>query len=333
MSDIILDPSQNARSPSADQPSQDRPALDLGPTVPAALAQQPPAADLIRDSDTDGFVRDVIETSSQTPVIVDFWAPWCGPCKTLGPMLEKLVKRAGGLIKMVKINVDENQGLAGQLRVQSVPTVFAFKDGRPVDAFAGALPESQIQAFIDKLVGDAKPPIAAAMEQAHAALKAGDAAAAEQLYTAVLSQDATLLPAFAGIVRAIAAQGEFERAREVLGSFDAKTLASPAIQQALSALELAEEGAGTDQTQITELQSAVDRQPKDPQARFALALALFALGQHGAAIDNLLELVRIERNWNDDAGRKQLIKIFDTLGPTDELTVDARKRLSAILFS
>ena len=326
MNDIIIDPNQSA------QPAAETPALDLGPNQ--AQAQAPAVAgDVIKDSDTDHFVQDVIEMSQQTPVIVDFWAPWCGPCKTLGPMLEKLVKRAGGLIKMVKINVDDNQGLAGQLRVQSVPTVFAFKEGRPVDAFAGALPESQIQAFIDKLIGDAKPPIEAAMEQAHAALKAGDAVAAENMFTAVLAQDSSFVPAFAGIVRAIAAQGEFERAREMLASLDAKTLANSEVQQAVSALDLAEEGSGADPSQIQELQAVVDRKPKDPEARFALAQALFTLGQHDAAVENLLELVRIDREWNEQAGRKQLIKIFDTLGSTDPLTIDARKRLSAILFS
>lgn len=328
MNDIILDPNQSAAT------DTDTPALDLGPSQnPGQNPVSSPTADVIKESDTDHFVQDVIETSQQTPVIVDFWAPWCGPCKTLGPMLEKLVKRAGGLIKMVKINVDDNQALAGQLRVQSVPTVFAFKDGRPVDAFAGALPESQIQAFIDKLIGDAKPPIEAAMEQAQAALKAGDAVAAENMYTAVLSQDTSYVPAFAGIVRAIAQQGDFARGREMLASLDAKTLASSEVQQAISALDLAEQGAGTDPSQTEVLQAEVDRKPKDPEARFALAQAQFTLGQHDAAVQNLLELVRIDRTWNDQAGRKQLIKIFDTLGATDPLTIDARKRLSAILFS
>jgi len=327
MSDIILGSGQ---TPSA---NPNKPALDMGTANVTSPPAQTATANLVKDSDTNSFVQDVIEASAHTPVIVDFWAPWCGPCKTLGPLLEKLVKRAGGLIKMVKINVDENQGLAGQLRVQSVPTVFAFKDGRPVDAFAGALAESQIQSFIDKLIGDAKPPIEAALEQAQEALKAGDALAAENMYTAVLSEDPTMVPAFAGIIRAIAAQGEFDRAREMLTSLDAKTLASSEVQQAISALELAEEGAGTQQTDTTILQAKVDKNPKDLEARFALAQSLFALGQTEGAINNLLELVRIDRNWNDEAGRKQLVKIFNTLGPADPLTVDARKRLSATLFS
>lgn len=308
--------------------------LILDPSSAAASSPQRPApADLIKDSDTDSFVQDVIDVSMQIPVIVDFWAPWCGPCKTLGPMLEKLVKRAGGLIKMVKVNVDDNKSLAAQLRVQSVPTVFAFKDGRPVDAFAGALSETQIQAFLDKLIGDAKPPLEAALEQAQEALKIGDGLAAEKIYTAILGEDPTLIPAFAGVIRAIAVQGDFARAREMLSRLDAPTLANSQVMQAISALELAEEAAASSNTDLTQLQTKVDQQPKDMEARFALAQALFGAGDTEAAISNLLEIVRVNRTWNDDAGRKQLIKIFDTLGPTDPITVDARKRLSAVLFS
>lgn len=330
MSDIILDPNAAVNAGETDQ--SPKPALDLGPQAAPAPLQSTPA-DLIKDTDTNGFSADVIEVSAQVPVIVDFWAPWCGPCKTLGPLLEKLVKRAGGLVKMVKINVDENQPLAQQLRVQSVPTVFAFKDGRPVDAFAGALPESQIQTFIEKLIGDAKPPIEAAIEAGQAALKSGDALAAEELYTSVLSQDPTIVPAFAGIIRAIAAQGDFARAREMLSRLDAKTLAHSDVQQAMSALDLAEQSAATDSGDLGMLQTKVDAHPKDLEARFELAQAQFAAQQTEASIDNLLEIVRIDRTWNDQAGRKQLIKVFDTLGATDPITVEARKRLSAVLFS
>ncbi len=309
-------------------------AIILDPSsTPAGLPQQPTAADLIKDTDTNSFVQDVIDVSMHTPVIVDFWAPWCGPCKTLGPMLEKLVKRAGGLIKMVKVSIDDNKNLGAQLRVQSVPTVYAFKDGRPVDVFSGALPESQIQAFLDKLIGDAKPPIEAALEQAQEALKCGDFVAAEDIYTAILAQDSTLISAFAGIIRAAAGQGDFARAREMLGRADAKTLANSLVEQALSALELAEEGVSAATTDVTALQSKVDQNPKDMDSRFTLAQALFAAGDAEAAINNLLEIVRVNRAWNDDSGRKQLIKIFDTLGPADPITVDARKRLSTVLFS
>ncbi|MEG3616915.1 thioredoxin [Magnetovibrio sp. PR-2] len=328
MSDLILD--QNAPEPQNEAAA--KPALDLGPGQPASLQAVNPA-DLIKDTDTQNFARDVIEASAVTPVIVDFWAPWCGPCKTLGPMLEKMVKRAGGLVKMVKINVDENQGLAGQLRVQSVPTVFAFKDGQPVDAFAGALPESQIKAFIDKLLGDAKSPVDDLMEQAQDALKSGDGLTAEQLYTGVLSQDPTMIPAFAGILRAIALQGDVDRARDMLDALDAKTLASSDVQQAISALDLAEESQNTDSAATAELEQRVADNPKDLDARFELAQAQFAAGQTEPAIDNLLEIVSIDRAWNEEAGRKQLLKIFDTIGAMDPVTVDARKRLSAILFS
>lgn len=330
MTDIILDP--NAKPTSQAKSDDAKPALDLGPQAAPAPAAAP-AADVIKDTDTAGFSKDVIEASAQAPVIVDFWAPWCGPCKTLGPMLEKLVKRAGGLVRMVKINVDENQGLASQLRVQSVPTVFAFKDGRPIDGFAGALPESQIQKFIEKLLGDAKPPIEAALEDAEAALKAGDGIGAEELYTAILAQDPTLITAFAGVLRAIAVQGDFARAQEMVASLNAKTRAASEVQQALSALELAEQSAGADQEGLADLQQAVQNNPKNLDARFELAQAQFAAGQAEAAIDQLLEVVRIDKTWNEEAGRKQLIKIFDTLGPTDPLTVESRKRLSSVLFS
>ncbi|MBL4613338.1 MAG: thioredoxin [Magnetovibrio sp.] len=330
MSSIILDPAQAANASDPDQAP--KPALDMGPQT-TTVPPQNHLADLIKETDTNGFAADVVEASAQVPVIVDFWAPWCGPCKTLGPMLEKLVKRAGGLVKMVKINVDENQPLASQLRVQSVPTVFAFKDGRPVDAFSGALSESQIQAFIDKLIGDAKPPIQMTLETAAATLKDGDALAAEELYTSVLSQDPTIVPAFAGVIRCIAAQGDFARAREMLERLDAKTLANIDVQAAISALELAEEGASMDHGELGELQTKVDAQPKNHEARFELAQAQFSANQAAEAIDNLLEIVRLERAWNDQAGRKQLIKIFDALGAADPLTIDARKRLSAVLFS
>ena len=328
MSDLILD--QNAPAPQAD--GEPKPSLDLGPGgTPAPQTVNP--ADLIKDTDTQNFPRDVIEASVNYPVIVDFWAPWCGPCKTLGPMLEKMVKRAGGLVKMVKINVDENQGLAAQLRVQSVPTVFAFKNGQPVDAFAGALPEPQIKTFIDKLIGDAKSPVDDMMDQAQEALKAGDAVTAEQLYTQVLGQDPTMVAAFAGILRAIALEGDFARARDMLSRLDAKTLASTDVQQAISAIELAEQAQEAGSAQLDELQRRVDANSKDLDARFALAQALFAAGNTDSAIDHLLTIVAIDRNWNEQAGRKQLLKIFDTIGPMDPVTVDARKRLSAILFS
>lgn len=324
MNDILINPKQPAA------PQGAVPALDLGLGTPVSSA---PAGAVIKDSDTDHFMEDVIEASKSVPVIVDFWAPWCGPCKTLGPMLEKLVKRAGGLVKMVKINVDENQGLAGQLRVQSIPAVFAFKDGRPVNAFAGALPESQIQTFLDQLIGDAKPPIEAAMEQAAALLASGDGAQAEAIYTAVFAQDPTFVPALAGLIRAITLTGDFARATEMLDSLEPKVRVHVLIEQAVSALELAQQAAGVNTGQLAELEAKVASNAKDFAARFDLALALFAQNRTEDAIDHLLEMVRLDREWNDQAARKQLIKIFDTLGGAHPLTQESRRRLSAVLFS
>lgn len=324
MSKLLIDPNQ----PAAAQGTT--PALDLGP---GAQPLTPPSGAVIKDSDTDHFMEDVIEASKSVPVIVDFWAPWCGPCKTLGPMLEKLVKRAGGLVKMVKINVDENQGLAGQLRVQSIPAVFAFKDGRPVNAFAGALPESQIQTFLDQLIGDAKPPIEAAMEQAAQLLAAGDGEQAEAVYTAIFAQDSTFVPALAGLIRAITLTGDFARATELLDSLEPKVRLNVLIEQAASALELAQQAAGINTDQVAELEAKVSANPKDFPSRFDLALALFAQNRTEDAIDHLLEMVRLDREWNEQAARKQLIKIFDTLGGAHPLTQESRRRLSAVLFS
>lgn len=327
MSDIIFDPNQ------APAQSGDTPAIDLGPGQQQAAGATAAAADVIKDSDTNAFMADVIEASQTVPVIVDFWAPWCGPCKTLGPMLEKLVIRAGGLVRMVKINVDENQGLAAQLRVQSVPTVFAFKNGQPVDAFAGAQPEQQIKSFIERLIGDAKPPLDEAMEQAQALLADDDAAQAEDIFSAILEQDSAFVPALAGLIRAIAAQGDFARALDIVAALDAKTRANADIEQAVSALELAQQSAGADTSALDALQAKVETNPKDLDARLELALGLVATHKYEGAIDHLLEIVRIDRAWNDEAGRKQLLKVFDTLGPTDPRTQDARRRLSAVLFS
>lgn len=326
MSNIVIDPNQ----PPA--PQQDTPPLDLGPasTGPASTA---PMGDVVLDSDTDHFMADVIEASQSVAVIVDFWSPRSEACRALMPILETLVKRAGGLVRLVKIQAEQNPGLAQQLRVQSVPTVFAFKDGRPVDAFAGMQSESQLQLFIDKLIGDAKPPLEAAMEQAAQLLAEGDGTQAEAIYTAVLAQDPTFLPALSGLIRAVIAQEDYARATEIVDGLDAKTRGSVEIEHVVSALELAQQSAAANLDEIDNLQAAVTANPKNLDARFDLALALFAQGRHEASIDHLLEIVRMDRAWNDAAGRKQLIKIFDTLGATDPLTQDARRRLSAVLFS
>ena len=289
-------------------------------------------ADLIKDATTQTFVRDVIEASRQVPVIVDFWAPWCGPCKQLGPMLEKLVRQAAGLVRLVKINVDENQELATQMRVASIPMVYAFSRGQPVDGFAGAVPESQLRAFIERLTGGAKAPADVALEQAHAMLKAGDAAAASAGFAEILSQDPTNPSAIGGTIRSLVALGDFARASQIAGTLSAAMRADADIAQATAALDLALQSrtAGGDTAKLREKLAA---NPADLQARYDLALALLAAADPGGAIEALLEIVRRDRKWNDAAARAQLLKIFDALGTTDARTVAGRRQLSSILFS
>ena len=294
------------------------------------------AADLnlIKESDTANFAADVIEASKEIPVIVDFWAPWCGPCKQLTPAIEKAVRGARGQVKLVKINVDDNQELAGQLRVQSIPTVFAFKDGQPVDGFVGALPESQIKTFIQKLGGDAGPSeLDQALDQADEALAAGDHATAGNVYSQVLRAEPTEARAAGGLVRAMLAGGDVDGARKILDSLDEALAASNEVEGARAAVELAEQTSGGDAGEIEPLRQKVAANEKDHQARFDLAVALFGAAQREQAVDELLEIIRRDRGWNDEAARKQLLKFFDAMGPTDPLTVDSRRALSSILFS
>lgn len=305
-----------------------------GAAAPAGGAS---AGDIIKDTDTAGFMADVIEASQHQPVIVDFWATWCGPCKTLGPMLEKAVMAAKGAVKMVKVDVDQNQQIAAQLRIQSVPTVYAFWQGQPVDGFQGAQPESQIKAFIDKLVsmsGGQAPgeDLAAAMEQAGELLAAGDAANAAGIYSEIANADPENADAIGGLARAYLAMGEGEAAKQMIDGLPEKLKVSAPVQAALSAIELeasAAEAAG----KLAPLKAAVEANPKDHQARCDLANALYASGDREGAVDQLLESIAIDRAWNEEAARKQLLQLFDAFGPTDELTVSARRRLSSILFS
>ena len=308
-------------------------ALILDPTMKAQAAKgpSPEAGDVILDGDTPGFARDVIEASMHVPVIVDFWAPWCGPCKQLTPALEKLVRQAGGLVRLVKINIDENQNLAAQLRIQSVPTVYAFVGGQPVDAFVGAQPESQLRAFIDRLTAGAEAPIDQALDAARDALDNGDPTTAQQIYAELLNQDPTNPKAVAGMVRALVAQGDAVSARQLLDGLSAELRRNAEIAAAASAVELAEQSQETGD--IAALRSRVAADGGDHQARYDLAVALFAGGKPAEAIDELIESVRRDRTWSDEEARKQLVKIFDALGPTDPLTVTARRRLSSILFS
>lgn len=303
--------------------------LIVDPNTPATPGVNP--ADLIKDSDQLSFAQDVIEASKEVPVIVDFWAPWCGPCKTLGPLLEKLVLQAGGLVKMVKIDVDQNQEIAAQLRVQSVPTVYGFKDGKGVDGFTGAQTESQIKAFIERLTGNAKSPLDEAMEQAKALLDAGDGAAAESLYMQILGQDTSSTAAIAGLIRAKVVQGDTDGARALVGQLDAVTRAKSDVEAAISTIELAEQA--DDAGDIAPLEAAVAANENDIQARFDLANALYAAGQTERAVDELLECISRDRAWNEEAARQQLLKIFDALGFTDPIAQEGRRKLSTILFS
>ena len=295
----------------------------------------PDAADLVKDSDTANFEKDVIQASQETPVIVDFWATWCGPCKELGPLIEKLVTEARGKVKLVKIDVDKNQALAQQLRIQSIPAVYAFKGGRPVDGFVGALPESQLRQFIETLTKDVDAPggdpVAEALEQAKATLDGGDAASAGQLYARILDHDPENLKAIGGLARASAKLGEVEHAKEILSTLPAEADQDPDIAAARSAIELAEMAAQAGD--LSELKAKVDANPGDLQSRLDYANALYARGETEPAIEELLEIIRRDRAWNDEAARKQIVKIFDALGPSHPTTTAGRRRLSSVLFS
>jgi putative thioredoxin len=279
-------------------------------------------------------MADVIEASMQTPVIVDFWAPWCGPCKQLGPALEKIVNEAKGAVRLVKINIDENQQLAQQMRIQSIPAVYAFKGGRPVDGFMGALPESQVRQFVTALGGTAPGTegLKETIAEAQQLLEQNQAEDAAALFSQVLEADPDNAEAYAGLAKAYLAQGDKDNAREILSNAPDTIKNAPQLAAVQSALDLAEAGAQATGN-IGELADRVAKDPKDHQARFDLALAHYATGAPDKAIDELLESIRRDRNWNEAAARTQLLKIFDALGPTHELTLGGRRRLSSILFS
>ena len=299
-----------------------------------STADAGPAADgdVIKDSDSRNFMSDVIEASRQQPVIVDFWAPWCGPCKQLGPIIERAVRAAGGKVKLVKINIDESPELAQQLRIQSIPMVYAFVQGQPVDGFAGAQPESQIKAFIERLAGPVGPtPVEAGLEQAKAAAAAGQMEIARQIYEQVVGAEPENPEALGGLARCQIAAGRLAAAREILDGVPVAHTHHVEIDGARAALSLAEEAGtlGDPEALQGRLQADVD----DHAARLDLATGLFLRGQIEAAIDELLTIVGKNREWQDQAARKQLIKFFDALGPNHPATVAGRRKLSTVLFS
>ena len=291
------------------------------------------AGDLVKDSDTKRFAQDVIEPSRKVPVIVDFWAPWCGPCKQLGPLLEKVVKQANGKVRMVKINVDENQQLAGQLRIQSIPAVFAFVNGQPVDGFMGALPESQIKQFIDRLGGQGgmAEEIEAAVADGRLALEQKDYQTAAQIFASVLQADREHAGAIAGLARCQIAAGDLDNAQATLALVPPNKLNDPEVISAKAALEL--ELNPVDLSESAALRAAVDRDPDDFQARVDLAVILNGTGERGEAIDQLIYVIRKKRDWNEEAARKQLVKFFEAWGPKDEFTLMGRRKLSSVLFA
>jgi putative thioredoxin len=286
----------------------------------------------IKDTTTQTFVKDVVEESKHQPVLVDFWAPWCGPCKQLTPVLEKAVKAAKGKVKLVKMNIDEHPAIPGQMGIQSIPAVIAFVNGQPADGFMGALPESQVIAFLERLTkdrigGEAKD----LLKAADTALGEGDAAGATELYTQLLAEDPENVPALAGLVRSHVETGALDQAKQTFAKIPEAKRNDAAVGAARAALELAEQAKTLGP--VTELEQKVAANPLDHQARFDLALALNGKGQRLDALEQLISIVRRDRKWNDDGARKQLVQFFDAWGPTDEATIEGRKKLSSILFS
>jgi putative thioredoxin len=301
--------------------------LQNGGTAAAAASDNP-----VRDTTTQTFVKDVIEESKHQPVLVDFWAPWCGPCKQLTPVIEKAVRGAKGKAKLVKMNIDEHPAVAQQLGIQSIPAVIAFVNGQPVDGFMGALPEGQVVAFIERLtkseIGGEEKDL---LKAADAALAAGDAAGAADLYAQVLAGDSDNVAALAGLARAHVEAGNLDQAKNTLATVPAAKQNDSAVAAARAAIELAEQAKSIGP--LTELEARVAADPLDHQARFDLAVALNAAGKRAEATDHLLQIVRRDRKWNDDGARKQLVQFFEAWGGADEATVEGRRKLSSILFS
>jgi putative thioredoxin len=295
-------------------------------------AQTAVADALVKETTTQTFVKDVIEESKRQPVLIDFWAPWCGPCKQLTPVLEKVVRAAKGKVKLVKMNIDEHPQIPGQMGIQSIPAVIAFVNGQPADGFMGALPESQVVAFLERLTkgsigGEAKD----LLKLADAALAGGDPAGAATLYAQLLAEDNANVPALAGLARCYVETGALDQARQTLAMIPDSKRNESAVAAAQAALQLAEQAKTLGP--LTELEQKVAANPLDHQARFDLALALNGKGRRLDALEQLVAIIKRDRKWNDDGARKQLVQFFDAWGPTDEATIEGRKRLSSILFA
>src|SRR5712671_3215088 len=291
--------------------------------IPGATPPTAPSGH-IKDASLTSFAADVLDASMDVPVIVDFWAPWCGPCKQLGPLLERLVTEAKGAVRLVKVNIDENPEIAQQLRIQSIPTVYAFKNGQPVDGFMGAVPESQLRQFVQTLIGPAGEEPARGIEEALSA-------AAAQLYGQILQEDPGNPKAVAGLARCYLQSGDIDRAKKTLQLVRPDGASDEAIRAVEAELALKESAAAAGD--LGPLRAKVEADPADLQARFDLALGLDGRGAREEAIDQLLEIIRRNRKWNEDAARKQLVTLFEAMGPTDPRTLSARRRLSSLLFS
>ena len=291
-----------------------------------------PAADPISDTTEATFMADVVEASREVPVIVDFWATWCGPCKTLGPMLEAAVRRAKGRVRMVKLDVDRAPAISQQLRIQSIPTVYAFWQGQPVDGFQGAVPQSEVDAFVDRVAavaGDGG--LGEAIEAAETMLAQGAAVDAAQTFAAIAQEDPSNAAAYGGLVRAHLAMGEAARARQLLDAAPREMAGLPEIEAARAQLELAEQAASAGP--VAELAARVEAEPSDHQARYDLATALMASGDAAGAVDHLLELFRRDREWNDGAAKAQLLTIFEAAGPKDPVALSGRRRLASMILA